>query len=325
VQAAACEQKRASVLPSPLQLQGRFAQAVQAISPLSEQRLQLSTWTVDDARAKPPSGLPANSKTRPTNKQRMRACYRKGLGSRTVGPKLLLEWPRRGSRSAAKRFQPGANAMRRHTLALIVFASWSAVAIHASAAAQSPRQVAAPAEDIRSGRVRLPDPSQAISTCRAAILPLVFERSADGRLLANAPHPLERSGPLTLVLVSPAAAGWRVLAAPSGGVPQPIEALFAVERSVGMASEWLPGWVAQRLELQGVVAGAWNFQVDARSSRSVDPGWLFASSGAQLFAGAWVDTQQLVAGDPIAVGPEHGDGEDVESVARDECVHGEQT
>jgi hypothetical protein len=24
-------------------------------------------------------------------------------------------------------------------------------------------------------------------------------------------------------------------------------------------------------------------------------------------------------------GPEHGDGEDVESVARDECVHGEQT
>jgi pimeloyl-ACP methyl ester carboxylesterase len=68
-----------------------------------------------------------------------------------------------------------------------------------------------------------------------------------------------------------------------------------------MASEWLPGWVAQRLELQGVVAGAWNFQVDAGSSRSVDPGWLFASSGAQLFAGAWVDTQQLVAGDPIAV------------------------
>lgn len=163
------------------------------------------------------------------------------------------------------------------------------------------RQVAAPAGDILSGRLRLPDPADTASVSFAAMLPLSFERAADGGWLADTRYPVERGGELALVLVSPSAANWKLLAAPAGGAPRPVEELFPFERSVSFAGEALPGWIAVRIDLHGVSAGEYDFRVEAPASRAPDSGWLFASASRELRARAFVDTQRLVAGAPVAV------------------------
>jgi len=189
--------------------------------------------------------------------------------------------------------------MGRGTLSLLVVAlSSSAPALAQEVVA---RQVAAPAGDVLSGLVRLPDPADTASVSFAALLPLEFERAADGRWFARASYPVERSGDLSLVLVSPSAANWSLLASVAGAPARPVGELFATERSVSLAGEPLPGWVALRLELRGVSAGRLEFRIESPAAHAPDAGWLLASASRELRARAFVDTQRLVAGAPIAV------------------------
>jgi hypothetical protein len=131
------------------------------------------------------------------------------------------------------------------------------------------RQVAAPADDILSGLVRLPDPAWNPWTSRAAILPLRFERSGAG-WAAEVEVPVERVGDLAVVLLSPDAGTWRVLAGAPGASLGPIEdTVPGVERNVAPAGIELPGWIVDRYDLRGAAEGAWNLRVEASDGRRV--------------------------------------------------------
>lgn len=193
-----------------------------------------------------------------------------------------------------------------------------AMAASASAFAQAPapRQVAAPASDILNGIVRLPNPADASSSSSAAILPLRFERGADGTFFADLHYPVERDGTLSLALLSPDASRWRLLGAPSGEPLRPIDVQFKSERSLEPAGESFPGWIIDQRRLRDVTAGSWSFRVEAPSPAE---GWWIATaspaSGDSLRAEAYVTTQRLVAGSPIAVAA-RASGAEMKAVAR---------
>ena len=68
----------------------------------------------------------------------------------------------------------------RRTLALVAF-----VSLASSAVAQAPlfaKDVAAPPNDILSGRVQLPQPESLVETSRTALVPVRFQRDADGEM-----------------------------------------------------------------------------------------------------------------------------------------------
>lgn len=200
------------------------------------------------------------------------------------------------------------------TLAFLI-ASQRPLAAQASVA----RQVAAPASDIESGVVRMPDPSSSPSVSDATVLPLRFERDASGGWFAQASFPVEREGELTLALLSPDAASWNVLAAPAGARLRSLDEAFASERRVGFASDLLPGWIIDRRDLRGTPAGTWTVRVEAREPTSLAEGWLLASAGGDLRAEAFVTTPRLVAGEPIAVAA-RASGHDLRRVDRARLV-----
>jgi hypothetical protein len=189
--------------------------------------------------------------------------------------------------------------MRRSRLAiaaLLVFGGWG---LASSASAQSPvaRQVAAPASDIVDGIVRLPDPASTPTSSCAAIVPITFERDGAGWSFSWS-YPVERSGTLVVAMLSPAAASWRLTGGPRGLPLQALEAGRDVERRVELAGEALSGWIVDRREVHGALAGPWTLRIDASSPAE---GWLIASANGELRAQAHVTTHRLVVGDPIAV------------------------
>ena len=97
--------------------------------------------------------------------------------------------------------------MRRAARAIAAF-----LVLTASLQAQSalPRQVAAPASDITSGVVRLPEPSATPSRSRAALLPVEFAWVEPGIWRFEGSLPVEDEGPLAIALASPDSGSWRV-------------------------------------------------------------------------------------------------------------------
>jgi len=182
----------------------------------------------------------------------------------------------------------------------------------ASASAQLvARDVAAPPSDILSGRLRLPDPASTAVRSSASALPVRFEQQPDGRFQAQFELAVEREGEWSLAVLSPAAANWRVLAAPLGGVLRPIDELATLARTIQLAGEDLPGWVIDRRELAGAPAGRWNVRIEALRASDVVDGWLFARASRAVELEAHLSSFELVRGKPVAVlarvrGPELG-------------------
>lgn len=174
-------------------------------------------------------------------------------------------------------------------------------AANAQAQAPTPRQVVAPPADITSGLLRLPDPASTASRSSASVLPVKFVAQPDGRFAADFELPVEGEGRWSLALLSPAAANWRVLTAPRGGVLRPIDESFALQRTVELAGDDLPGWVVDRRDLRGAPAGEWLVRVEALKASDVLDGWLFTRASSELVAEAFVTTHELVRGKPIAI------------------------
>lgn len=172
-----------------------------------------------------------------------------------------------------------------------------------SAAAQgpTPRQVAAPASDIASGIVRLPDPAAAPTVSYAAILPVKLERVPGAGWVAELTYPVERAGTLVLALLSPAAANWKLLAGPVGSRLLPIDEFQSLERRTGFAGDEMPGWIIDRRDVHGVAAGMWKVRIEASEPSALADGWLLASASGDVRAEAYVTTQMLVAGSPIGI------------------------
>jgi hypothetical protein len=161
--------------------------------------------------------------------------------------------------------------MRRSSSTLTALAL-SALSLAAAAQLPVARQVAAPASDIESGLVRLPDPASTPTTSYASISRLHFERSASGVWTAELSLPVEREGSLALALVSPAAASWRLFAGPAGSPPRDLEQAFVLERRIGFVGDALPGWIVDRRDLRGTPAGPWIVRVESSEPKTPSEG-----------------------------------------------------
>jgi hypothetical protein len=155
-------------------------------------------------------------------------------------------------------------------------------------------QVAAPASDILSGIVRLPDPASAPSTSRAAILPLRFRRVPGVGWSADAAVPVDRSGPLSMAMLSPDAGSWKL----STGRP------LVLERTLAPVGEEMPGWIVDRYDTTIDAPGTLSVRVDADDPSGARPpaeGWFFAKTSSGIAAEAWLSTLEAVAGNDLEI------------------------
>lgn len=175
--------------------------------------------------------------------------------------------------------------------------------IPAAAQGATPRQVAAPASDILTGIVRLPDPASVPTVSRAAILPLHFRRDGGGwsAEVALPVEPLGAGSDLAIALLSPDAGTWKLAARAPGSSMRPVEQGFAVTRTIGPAGLELPGWVVDRYEMRGAPSGEWLLRVESVSARAPAEGWLLASANRDLRLEAHATTLELVGGEVIGI------------------------
>jgi len=104
-----------------------------------------------------------------------------------------------------------------------------------------------------------------------------------------------------LALLSPAAARWKVLAAPRGLALRDLDGNGAPAARVELAGEFLPGYVLAQRRLPANAQGAWTLRVVAERAEDLDAGWLFVSDGSPVRAKAWLDAHGAVRGQPQAV------------------------
>jgi pimeloyl-ACP methyl ester carboxylesterase len=202
---------------------------------------------------------------------------------------------------------------------VLVLSALLASAPRAVASDVIPRQVVAPPADIANGVVRLPDPASTPTISRASLLPVRFEPRPDGVWVAHFELAVEREGGWSLALLSPAAANWTVLAAPRGTRLRPIDEAFALERRVAPVGDEMPGWVIDRRDLRGAPAGEWIVRVEAQRASDVVEGYLLSTATGEVRAEAYVTTQRLVRGEPIAVAA-RASGAEMQLVTRAKLV-----
>jgi hypothetical protein len=189
-------------------------------------------------------------------------------------------------------------------LGVLALACLSAEIERARAQAPEARQVAAPASDILSGVVRLPDPSSVPTISRAALLPLRFERTPSTGWTAEVLLPLERGGAVALALLSPDAGTWRVEVGAAGAPLRPIAEALTFERHVQPAGDVLAGWVVDRYDIAGAPSGMWTVRVEADDPGGNHPpekGWLILKPDGDLSVETYVTTQHLVGDEVIGV------------------------
>jgi hypothetical protein len=148
-------------------------------------------------------------------------------------------------------------------IALVLFT------VSSSAVAQDAlpfKQVAAPAEDILSGRVVLPDPASCATLSRAMTIPveLAWQRGIGWSFETSVP--VESSGSLALAAVSTGTSRMRVSVRTPEGAWVPIERAFApsgLARRTQAVDENLPGWTIDRYDLASAPGGEWLVRVTA--------------------------------------------------------------
>jgi hypothetical protein len=189
--------------------------------------------------------------------------------------------------------------LRLALLGLALGMTWSA-----SASAQEPlisKQVAAPAADVLSGLLRLPEASAHPTTSRAAWIEVELAQDASGVWSFETSLPVPVNGPLALALVSPDAARWRLRVRASDGELRPLGELFApgrLERHTQVLGEDLPGWVIDRFDIAQAAAGLWTLHVDvpgASASEIPSRGFLIARDALPVQLSAHPSTQLLLS------------------------------
>jgi len=168
------------------------------------------------------------------------------------------------------------------------------------------RQVAAPASDIETGVVRLPDPARAASVSRGLLRRLDFEGSGPTRRAA-AWVSIGASGTAHIGLLGPSAARWRVLLARATEDGAGTDAMRAIDEhwpvslSLEAAGDALPGWMVATRKVRGLQPGEWRVVVECEP-RDADPeAWLGAELDGVERVAAWCASWRRVAGEPLAI------------------------
>ncbi|HVS19143.1 MAG TPA: hypothetical protein VMT18_11130 [Planctomycetota bacterium] len=147
--------------------------------------------------------------------------------------------------------------------------------------APSPRALGAPAADVTSGRLRLPEPSAHAVRSRGSW----FEVSA-----LDAPLLFDAGGGLELALVAPDPRGQELFVREPGGAWRDVLAAPDIERASAVLDEPLRGWVIQRVSLP---AGG----VLEVLPRAEGHALLVARDASPIVLEAWLDGWSRVAGE----------------------------
>jgi len=170
-----------------------------------------------------------------------------------------------------------------------------ALALAGDAAAQRarvPRQVAAPAADILSGRLRLPDPSVGAVRCRAALLELAWRPVVAGRWRAIATVPVRRGDVgLAVQAFGARAMDVRLQLTSAEGAPVRVDMPAALRRDQTLGAEF--GFEdVQRWDVVAASSGALEVVVDAEGAGEPPRARLAVRDGQGLTAAAYVDAHR---------------------------------
>lgn len=190
-------------------------------------------------------------------------------------------------------------------LGALILASSSAPA---ASAAQLPfKQVAAPASDIVSGLVRLPEPSACATTSQAELLPVAFEWNRALGWSFEAPIHVATSGKVALALLSFAPASTRLEVRSARGAFVPVEELFAdrgIDHRTQVLEEEMVGWGVDRYDVADWPAGDWTVRITALDSRRgapPAPGWFIVRESTPIALSAYVTTLATLSGSRIGI------------------------
>ncbi len=145
-------------------------------------------------------------------------------------------------------------------LAVLVWASSLSAQDAEGVVPGRPKQVVAPAADITSGVVQLPEPAAAATSSRTALLPVVFRFDASGNGTAELEVPVAGAGELTLVPLALEADRWSVQVAPPGEAASSLGALVGegrARRRAGTLGASLGHAGATRYDIDAARAGTW--------------------------------------------------------------------
>ena len=171
-----------------------------------------------------------------------------------------------------------------------------ALAGHATAQrALVPRQVAAPAADILSGRLRLPDPSVGAVRCRAALLELAWQPVEAGRWRAIATVPVGR-GEVGLAVQAFGAREFDLSLRTTNAsrAPGRIDMPAGARRDQTLGAEF--GFEdVQRWDVSVPSSGILEVLVDAESAGEPPRARLAVRDGQELTAAAFIDSHRLTS------------------------------
>ncbi|MCE9596281.1 MAG: hypothetical protein K8S98_18980 [Planctomycetes bacterium] len=175
------------------------------------------------------------------------------------------------------------------------------------------KQVAAPASDITSGIVKLPEPASLAIRSRAFARPIAFERDDSGTWVCELPLDVDAAGPLAFAWSAPDTTGWRVSVRDASGASRSIDDVTqfgAGTRDGQVLGDTLPGWIVDRRDFAIAPRGNWTLRFESSSDAKPSSGLFVARSSGALELSAHVSTLATLADADFAVlaraSDEHG-------------------
>ena len=161
----------------------------------------------------------------------------------------------------------------------------------------TPKQIAAPPEDILSGMLRLPDPADLGRVSASAMLPVELAAGADGRLVWERVVQIGSEQDIRVMLLGPDAESMTLDVLPPQG---PALALNAVSAPVGVTRTSDEKGV--HYVIRGKLAGAWAFTITSVArAAGVEPHHLLISDSAPYTAYTHLNSLDLTVGNRISL------------------------
>lgn len=176
----------------------------------------------------------------------------------------------------------------------ILLAAFAAFADESSAQTLGPRQVAAPPEDILSGRVRLPEPSSVRTLSRVAALPIELAPDANGRVFET-PLPIDslvETGDASFAILGRDTSRWSLsVTRPDGrrlDLARGVQS-GAILRRTGALAGSLHGLTGTRYDVADAERGTWTVRIETSELRPAS-GLLVVRGGGELHLASHLTT-----------------------------------
>ncbi len=168
-------------------------------------------------------------------------------------------------------------------------------------AAKFAKQVAAPAEDVLSGELRLSDPASTPSISRSLFIPIEFERVDATTWRCATTLPIDADGPLSIGVLSPDSANWTESSRSANGSFEALSLAAGVERRTEVLEDALPGWIVDRFDFASAREGSLELGIEAHGALEPSTGWLLVRTAGSLELAAHVSTLATLGGEAIAL------------------------